>query len=135
MSGYRCATPVTGGFSRIETDMKRVWTVLSLLLVLGGCGSEDGFTEQDLRIPSGFVRVIHAMVDAPRLTIEIQTQRLPKLNFGESIPYQPAIPEIDRDLDISFFNGVDETSVLTRTINIPNELVHLNERTGKKVDK
>ena len=124
MSGYRCATPVTGGFSRIETDMKRVWTVLSLLLVLSGCGSEDGFNEEDLRIPSGFVRVIHAMVDAPRLTVEIQAQRLPRLNFGESIPYQPAIPEIDRDLDISFFNGVDETSVLTRTINVPNNSLY-----------
>ena len=124
MSGYRCATPLKGGFSRIETDMKRVWTVLSLLLVLSGCGSEDGFNERDLRIPSGFVRVVHAMVDAPRLTVEIQAQRLPRMNFGESIPYQPSIPEIDRDLDISFFNGIDETSVLTQTINIPNDSLY-----------
>ncbi|HAK51087.1 MAG TPA: hypothetical protein DCM54_04165 [Gammaproteobacteria bacterium] len=120
MSGYRCATPVTGAFSRIEIDMKRVWAVLSLLLVLSGCGSEDGFNEQDLRIPSGFVRIVHAMADAPGLTVEIQAQRLPRLDFGEATSFQPALPDIDRDLDITFFNGVDDTSVLSQTINIPN---------------
>ena len=120
MSGYRCATPVTGGFSRIEIDMKRVWAVLSLLLVLSGCGSEDGFNEQDLRIPSGFVRVVHAMVDAPGLTVEIQAQRLPRLNFGEASSFLPALPDINRDLDITFFNGIDDTSVLSQTIYIPN---------------
>ena len=101
--------------------MKRICLILSLLLLISGCGNESGFNEQDLRIPSGFVRVVHAMPDAPRLVTKIQAQRLPSLNFGESTPYQPTIPEIERKLEISFFNGNDETTVATRAISVPNE--------------
>ena len=89
--------------------MKRICLILSFLFFISGCGNETGFNEQDLRIPSGFVRVVHAMPDAPRLITKIQARRLPLLNFGESTPYQPTIPEIERKLEISFFNGNSKT--------------------------
>ena len=101
--------------------MKRICLILPLLLLIIGCGNESGFNEQDLRIPSGFVRVVHAMPDAPRLVTKIQAQRLPSLNFGESTPYQPTIPEIERKLEISFFDGSSETTIATRAISVPNE--------------
>ena len=101
--------------------MKRICLILSFLFFINGCGNESGFNEQDLRIPSGFVRVVHAMPDAPRLITKIQARRLPLLNFGESTPYQPTIPEIERKLEISFFNGNDETIVATQAISVPNQ--------------
>lgn len=118
MSRYRCATPASGGYSKTDVTMKRVWIVLSLLLVLGGCGSESGFTEADLRIPVGFLRVVHAMPDSPNLRIELQTQALGSLNYGDSTPFRQVLPEINRTLEISYFNGTDFTMVTEETINI-----------------
>ena len=120
MSGYRCSTLLVHLHLTIEIFMKRVWIILSLTILMSGCGNESGFNEQDLRIPSGFVRVVHAMPDGPRLVTQIQAQRLASLNFGESTPYQSTIPEVERKLEISFFNGSDETIVATQTINVPN---------------
>jgi len=118
VSRYRCATPTSGGYSKIDVTMKRVWIVLSLLLVLGGCGSESGFTENDLRIPTGFLRVVHAVPDSPNLRVELQTQSFGILNFGEGTSFQPVLPEINRTLAISVFNGTEFTTVSEETINI-----------------
>ena len=118
VSRYRCATPASGGYSKIDVAMKRVWIVLSLLLVLGGCGSESGFTENDLRIPTGFLRVVHAVPDSPNLRVELQTQSFGILNFGQSTSFERVLPDINRTLKISLFNGTEFTTVSEETLNI-----------------
>jgi hypothetical protein len=97
--------------------MRRFWIALPLLLVLLGCGSEEGFDE-NVDTPSAFIRIVNAIPDAPDLSATLQTQNLGNIAFGQTSGVVPILPAIDRELRIDIFDGEDTINIHTGTINV-----------------
>ena len=97
--------------------MRRFRVYLSLLLVLYGCGSEEGF-DKNLIAPRGFLRVVHAIPEAPEISSTLQIQRLGSLDYGESTENIAVLPDIDREFNVTYFDGDSVQDLLTGTLHV-----------------
>jgi hypothetical protein len=104
-----------------------LFTIIVLLSVLGlsGCGSDPGF-DKHAASPSGLVRVIHAVPDAPLLVAEFGKQSLGQINYGESGAITRVIPDLTRETTISFVEQNKLTELTTVDVLVPqNQLMTL----------
>ena len=97
-----------------------LFTIIVLLSVLGlsGCGSDPGF-DKHAASPSGLVRVIHAVPDAPLLVAEFGKQSLGQINYGESGAITRVIPDLSRETTISFVEQNKLTELTTIDVLVP----------------
>ncbi len=98
--------------------MRRFCAVLTFLLVLSGCGSEEGFDERAQLPPAGFLRVIHAMPHAPDIAAEYQAQFLGSLGFGQPLAFQAVLPNLERTLRITYFDGTSAQHLISETFRV-----------------
>lgn len=85
--------------------------IIVLSLLLGACGTDDGYVlgDEEFDPPAGFLRVVNLMPDSPALAILIDdqpfragVQRLPPLNFGSSLPFVQVLPQITLRFSIQY---------------------------------
>ena len=97
--------------------MRRFRVYLSLLLVLYGCGSEEGFDENQIA-PRGFLRIVHAIPEAPEISSTLQIQRLGTLDYGEFSTNIAVLPDIDREFNLTYYDGDSVQDLLTDTLHV-----------------
>ncbi|MFT4852360.1 MAG: hypothetical protein ACI90G_001321 [Urechidicola sp.] len=91
--------------------------LLSTLLGLAGCGTDEGFVEP-IAVPTGFLRIVHTIPDAPRLATIVEGTNQSTLAFSESSPFSGVLPSLPREVSVIFaVNGIAQT-LLTREVNI-----------------
>ncbi len=101
------------------TKFLRRISVLPLMFVLASCGSEEGFVLNELTIPSAFVRVVHAIPNAPEIQILVQGQQIGLVNFNGATRYQAILPSASRTLELRYFDG-EQVQILSSTVlNVP----------------
>ncbi len=72
----------------------------ALLVVVSGCGSDPGFTPEPA--PAGLLRIVNAIPDSPGFAVDYKNQRIGFVNFNNSTGFVQVLPDVSRDLIVSF---------------------------------
>ena len=91
--------------------------LLSTLLGLAACGTDEGFVEP-IAVPAGFLRIVNAIPDAPLLQTVVAGSNQSRLNFTESSPFSGVLPSLSRDISVLFAADNLAQTLLTREITI-----------------
>jgi hypothetical protein len=102
---------------RLTTRAFTLAALLSTLLGLAACGTDEGFIEP-LAVPSGFLRIVNAIPDAPRLATVVAGSNQSTLNFTESSPFSGVLPSLPRELSVIYAGDGQTETLLSREITV-----------------
>ena len=90
------------------------------VLLLMSCGTDEGFDENTLVVPTGYLRFVHTLSEGPEFIVEFDNQLISGFNFGDVSADQVINPLIDTDLTFSYFDetGIQEISTITVNVDI-----------------
>ncbi len=86
------------------------------ILILPGCGSEDGWTQQPP--PFGLLRVVNTISDSSSLNVDYETQRIGFVDFAESTAFIQVLPDVTRTLLVSFVRDNQLVGLISQDIEI-----------------
>ena len=69
---------------------------LACLFVITGCGEDPGY-DKFAPSPSGSIRYVNAVTDAPSLVVEFGTQSIGNTPFGQFSSINSVIPGLERN--------------------------------------
>lgn len=93
---------------------------LACLLVITSCGEDPGY-DKFAPSPSGSIRYVNAVTDAPSLVVEFGTQSLGNTPFGQFSSINSVIPGLARDTQISYVKDNQLEVVTTLSISVPED--------------
>lgn len=98
----------------------RVLFLVFLASLLSACGTDPGF-DKFAEAPSGGLRVLNAIPDAPPLFVEYGTQSLGNIPFGDASGVQNVIPGLERTTKVSYAVGRELQTVAETTLLVPQD--------------
>lgn len=98
----------------------RVLLILCLASFVSGCGTDPGF-DKFAEAPSGGLRVLNAVADAPPLFIEYGTQSVGNVPFGDASSIQNVVPGLERTIKVSYATGRETQTVAETTLLVPQD--------------
>ena len=93
---------------------------LACLLVITGCGEDPGYNKF-APSPSGSIRYVNAVTDAPSLVVEFGTQSIGNTPFGQFSSINSVIPGLERNTKISYVNDNQLEVIATLSISVPQD--------------
>lgn len=84
--------------------------------LLTSCGNEEGFTQIDA--PTGFLRVVHAVSDAPVLQFIVDERPEANLRFSETSGFINTLPELPIEVRVVYFVDRQPVTVASTEITI-----------------
>lgn len=100
----------------ILTSIIILWSILGLT----GCGSDSGFDKNALA-PSGILRVVNAVSDAPLLVAEFGKQSLGQVNYAEIGSATRVIPDLSRETTISYVEDNELIPLISIDLSVPED--------------
>ncbi|NQV66352.1 MAG: DUF4397 domain-containing protein [SAR86 cluster bacterium] len=91
---------------------------LTALLFLTACGTEEGFVEP-ISVPTGFVRVFHALPDSTVLSVSVSNLNQASVNFSEASPFFNILPGLSRNMEVFYFPDGQRELLLNRQLTVP----------------
>ena len=98
----------------------RVLFLVFLASLLSACGTDPGF-DKFAEAPSGGLRVLNAIPDAPPLFVEYGTQSLGNIPYGDASGVQNVIPGLERTTKVSYAVGRELQTVAETTLLVPQD--------------
>jgi hypothetical protein len=86
--------------------------------LLTGCGTDEGFDQNALVVPTGYLRFVHSLSEGPEFNVQFEGQQFSGFNFGDVTPDQLVRPQIASDIAFSYFDGVNVKEVSTISVNV-----------------
>jgi hypothetical protein len=102
---------------RLTTKAIPLVALLTVLLGLAACGTDEGFIEPII-VPTGFLRVVNAIPEAPLLGNLIQGTNQTTLNFSESSPFFSVLPSLPREYSVLYNADGETLTLLSRDITV-----------------
>ncbi|MDC1315002.1 DUF4397 domain-containing protein [Pseudomonadales bacterium] len=93
---------------------------LACLLVITGCGEDPGY-DKFAPSPSGSIRYVNAVTDAPSLVVEFGTQSIGNTPFGQFSSINSVIPGLERNTQISYVKDNQLEVIATLSISVPQD--------------
>ena len=93
---------------------------LACLLVITGCGEDPGYNKF-APSPSGSIRYVNAVTDAPSLVVEFGTQSIGNTPFGQFSSINSVIPGLERNTQISYVKDNQLEVIATLSISVPQD--------------
>ena len=93
---------------------------LACLFVITGCGEDPGY-DKFAPSPSGSIRYVNAVTDAPSLVVEFGTQSLGNTPFGQLSSINSVIPGLERNTEISYVKDNQLEVIATLSILVPED--------------
>ncbi|MDG1112141.1 MAG: hypothetical protein P8N63_00070 [Pseudomonadales bacterium] len=93
---------------------------LACFFVITGCGEDPGY-DKFAPSPSGAIRYVNAVTDAPSLIVEFGTQSIGNTPFGQFSSINSVIPGLERDTKISYVNDNQLEVITTLSISVPQD--------------
>ncbi|MDZ7686446.1 MAG: hypothetical protein U5O39_16825 [Gammaproteobacteria bacterium] len=87
--------------------------VAALMLLIAGCGSEEGFDQDNIQVPAGFIRTVNAISDSPTLTVQVGTQSPQRLGYGQSSPFATSLPDLPLPMDVTLFSRNETVDLIS----------------------
>ena len=98
----------------------RVLFLVFLASLASACGTDPGF-DKFAEAPSGGLRFLNAIPDAPPLFIEYGTQSLGNIPYGEASGVQNVIPGLERTTKVSYAVGRELQTIAETTLLVPQD--------------
>ena len=93
---------------------------LACLFVITGCGEDPGY-DKFAPSPSGSIRYINAVADAPSLVVEFGTQSIGNTPFGQFSSINSVIPGLERNTQISYVKDNQLEVIATLSVSVPED--------------
>lgn len=87
----------------------RVVVVALCILLLNACGKDPGYTSYT--VPKGYLRIVNAIPDSPRLNMYVNDVGRQQINFSESSPFFEVLPQLSLRLSATYFGNQQAVDV------------------------
>ncbi|MFT4719398.1 MAG: hypothetical protein ACI9SB_000563 [Candidatus Azotimanducaceae bacterium] len=102
---------------RLTTKAFPLVALLTVLLGLAACGTDEGFIEP-INVPTGFLRVVNTIPEAPQLANLIQGNNQATLNFSDSSPFFSILPSLSREYRVLYSVDGETLTLLSRDLTV-----------------
>ena len=102
---------------RLTTKAFPLVALLTVLLGLAACGTDEGFIEP-INVPTGFLRFVNTIPEAPQLANLIQSNNQATLNFSESSPFLTVLPSLSREYSVLYNADGELLTLLSRNLTV-----------------
>ena len=93
---------------------------LGCLFLTTGCGEDPGYNKY-APSPSGSIRYVNAVTDAPSLVVEFGTQSIGNTPFGQFSSINSVIPGLERDTQVSYVKDNRLEAVASLSVSVPQD--------------
>ncbi|MBD3647193.1 MAG: DUF4397 domain-containing protein [Pseudomonadales bacterium] len=93
--------------------------IVIVSLLLTSCGKDEGFTE--VNVPTGYLRVVHTISDAPSLQFIVDERPEVNLSYGESSGFINALPELPILVQVVYYQERQPVIVASMEVTIQQD--------------